>query len=54
MSHQRAALATAEGRFKRQIVPTFPRPGYDRMVSSDNGIRNDSSMDALGSLKPLF
>ncbi len=54
LSHQRAAAATAEGRFERQIVATFPQPGYDRAVTSDNGIRGDSSMEALAGLKPVF
>jgi acetyl-CoA acyltransferase len=54
LSHQRAAQATAEGRFERQIVPTFPQPGYDRAVTSDNGVRGDSSMEALAGLRPVF
>ncbi|MEE8278030.1 MAG: acetyl-CoA C-acyltransferase FadI [Thermoanaerobaculia bacterium] len=54
MSHRRAAAATAEGRFARQVVPTFPQPGYDRALSTDNGIRNDTSMEALAGLRPVF
>ncbi|HEX2224574.1 MAG TPA: acetyl-CoA C-acyltransferase FadI [Thermoanaerobaculia bacterium] len=54
MSHQRAAAAADAGWFDRQIVPTFPPPGYDRAVTRDNGIRADSSLEALGKLKPVF
>ncbi len=54
LSHQRAAAATAEGRFREQIVTTYPRPGYDQPIAADNGVRSDSSMAALGALKPVF
>ncbi len=54
MSHQRAAAAAAEGRFADQIVTTYPRPGYDQVISADNGVRADSSMEALGGLRPVF
>lgn len=54
LSHQRAAAATAEGRFARQIVPTFPQPGYERAVTRDNGIRSDSTARALAALTPVF
>ncbi|HEY8020493.1 MAG TPA: acetyl-CoA C-acyltransferase FadI [Thermoanaerobaculia bacterium] len=54
LSHQRAAAATADGRFTEQIAPTFPPPAYDRAVTKDNGIRNDTSAEALAKLKPVF
>jgi acetyl-CoA acyltransferase len=54
LSHQRAAAATEDGRFASQIAPTFPPPAYDRAVTRDNGIRADSSLEALGKLKPVF
>lgn len=54
MSHQRAAAAIAEGRFDEQVFPIFPRPGYDRAMTSDNGVRSDSSLEALGKLRPVF
>jgi acetyl-CoA acyltransferase len=54
MSHQRAAAATADGRFAAQIAPTFPPPRYDKAVTQDNGIRADSSLEALAKLKPVF
>jgi acetyl-CoA acyltransferase len=54
LSHQRAAAATADGRLTAQIAPAFPPPHYDKAVTQDNGIRGDSSMEALAKLKPVF
>ena len=54
LSHQRAAAAAEDGRLTVQIAPTFPPPGYDKAVTRDNGVRADSSMEALGKLKPVF
>src|SRR5436305_12228345 len=54
LSHQRSAAATEDGRFAAQIAPAFPPPGYDRAVTRDNGIRADSSLEALAKLKPVF
>lgn len=53
-SHRRAAEATAEGRFADQIVTTFSQPRFKGHVSSDTGIRSDSTLDALGQLRPVF
>ncbi|MDF1596314.1 MAG: thiolase family protein [Acidimicrobiia bacterium] len=50
-SHQRAAVATQEGRFARQIVPIETSEGA---VSRDGGIRWDTSLEKLGTLKPAF
>ena len=54
MSHQRAAAALADGRLTAQIAPAFPPPRYDKAVNTDNGVRGDSSMEALEKLKPVF
>ncbi len=53
-SHRHAADATAEGRFANQIVATFTEPGYGQAVTEDTGIRADTSLDALGQLRPVF
>jgi acetyl-CoA acyltransferase len=57
-SHRRAARATAEGRFEREIVPIHVRDdeGHDtdELVTSDEGIRADSSVETLAKLKPAF
>ena len=50
-SHQRAARATEQGLFEREIVP-FQVNG-DTYVT-DQGIRPDTSLEALANLKPAF
>ena len=54
-SHHRAARATQEGRFDREIVPVavVTEDGSERMTV-DEGIRPDSSLETLGKLKPAF
>jgi len=54
LSHQRAAAATADGRLAAQIAPVFPPPRYGQAVTQDNGIRTDSTLEALAKLKPVF
>jgi acetyl-CoA acyltransferase len=54
MSHQRAAAATASGRFSREIAPWFGGKAMDEVVTTDNLIRADTSMEALATLKPVF
>jgi acetyl-CoA acyltransferase len=54
LSHQRAAAATEDGRLTAQIAPAFPPPRYDKAVTQDNGVRADSSLEALAKLKPVF
>jgi acetyl-CoA acyltransferase len=50
-SQQRAARATDEGRFDREIMP-FRVNGS--VFTSDQGIRPETTLDALGELKPAF
>jgi len=50
-SHQRAHRATEEGRFEREIVP-FKVNGSTYV--SDQGIRPDTTIEALSQLKPAF
>jgi acetyl-CoA acetyltransferase family protein len=50
-SHQRAAKATEEGRFEREIVP-FSVNGDT--YATDQGIRPDTSLEKLAELKPAF
>jgi acetyl-CoA acyltransferase len=50
-SHQLAAKATEEGRFERETVP-FKVNGSTYVA--DQGIRPDTSLEALAALKPAF
>jgi acetyl-CoA acyltransferase len=54
MSHHRAAAATDDGRLTAEIVPWFGGPSMDEVATSDNGIRPDTSLDALAKLRPVF
>ena len=54
MSHQRAAAATADGRLTAEIVPWLGGRDLDQVTTSDNGIRPDSSLEALAKLRPVF
>jgi acetyl-CoA acyltransferase len=55
-SHLRAARATEEGRFEREIVevPVTSEEGETSTFSRDEGIRPDSSLERLAQLKPVF
>ncbi|TDX00169.1 thiolase family protein [Dinghuibacter silviterrae] len=63
-SHQRAQVAIKEGYFKPGILPinvedTFVDPSGKRqkktyVVDTDEGVRADTSLEALGKLKPVF
>ncbi|NOY40435.1 MAG: acetyl-CoA C-acyltransferase FadA [Planctomycetes bacterium] len=55
-SHLKAAAATEAGAFKDEIIPTW---GHDELgdrtlVTTDQCIRADSSLEALGALRPAF
>jgi acetyl-CoA acyltransferase len=54
MSHQRAAAATADGRLTAEIAPWFGGSESGQVITSDNGIRSDTSLEALASLRPVF
>jgi acetyl-CoA acyltransferase len=54
MSHQRAAAGTADGRLAAEIAPWFGGRDLSEILSSDNGIRADSSLEALAGLRPVF
>jgi acetyl-CoA acyltransferase len=63
-SHQKAIAAIKEGKFKNEIVPVKVEEVYldekekrktrDYIVDTDEGPRSDTSVDALGKLKPVF
>ena len=52
-SHRLAAAGTEDGRLTAEIVPVYVPPSFSAMTA-DNGIRTDSSMDALRALRPVF
>ena len=54
-SQQRAAVARDEGRFENEIVPTpIDIDGETVIVTTDEGIREGTTVDTLAKLKPAF
>jgi len=54
-SQKRAAQATAEGRFEREIVPVpVEIDGDSVMMTADEGIREGTTAETLANLKPAF
>jgi len=57
-SQQRAARATAEGRFEREIIPVAVRDDEgnptDQWLTADEGIRPDTTVEVLSKLKTVF
>ena len=53
-SHRLAAAGTADGRLLAEIMPVYVPPRYESVVTSDNGIRTDTSYEQLSALKPVF
>jgi 3-oxoadipyl-CoA thiolase len=56
MSHERAVAAIEEGRFATQIVPVAVAQPKDEpvLIDRDEHPRPDTSLEALGRLKPAF
>ena len=55
-SHRKAAAAIKAGKFKDEIVPVeIPqRKGPPQIFDTDETVREDTSMEVLGKLKPAF
>jgi len=62
-SHQKAAAAIAEGKFADELIPVEVEAvaivknkpvKTKKMVSIDDGVRADTSLEGLGKLKPAF
>src|SRR5438105_5148879 len=55
-SHRLAAEATDTGAFRNEVIPTWGRDveGRKKVLTEDQCIRRDTSLDALSKLKPAF
>jgi acetyl-CoA C-acetyltransferase len=54
-SHERAATAIKEGRFADEIVPVpVPQKGDPLVFDTDEGVRPETTVEALARLKPAF
>jgi acetyl-CoA acyltransferase len=52
-SHRLANAGTQDGRLTAEIAPLYVPPSFDAMTI-DNGVRPDSTLEALAALKPVF
>jgi acetyl-CoA acyltransferase len=63
-SHQRAAAAIRDGKFKDEIVPVTVKETFvtddnqvvsrEKVFDTDEGVRPDTSLEALAKLRPVF
>ncbi|MEW6144742.1 MAG: acetyl-CoA C-acyltransferase [Thermodesulfobacteriota bacterium] len=53
-SHTLASRAQAEGIFEDEVIHTFVPPDFTEIVSGDNSVRYDMSVEALSALPPIF
>jgi len=53
-SHQNAARAWKAGLFKDEVMNVPVPPKYKEVVAMDNIVREDTSLEALSALKPVF
>jgi acetyl-CoA acyltransferase len=64
LSHQKAAKAIKEGRFKEEIIPILAKVRETKedgtvvvkevIFDTDEGVRYDASLEGMASLKPVF
>lgn len=55
-SHSKAALATAQAKFSKEIIPILghDEDGAPTMVAHDETIRPDTNLEAISALRPVF
>ncbi len=53
-SHRLAAAGTQDGRLTAEMMTYYVPPNYSDVALDDNGIRPDSTPEALAALKPVF
>lgn len=53
-SHKNAAQGTTDGRLTAEMAPVYVPPKFEQVMTEDNGIRADTSLEQLAALKPVF
>ncbi|MCU0635098.1 MAG: acetyl-CoA C-acyltransferase [Gemmatimonadaceae bacterium] len=53
-SHRKAAAGTADGRLAPEFAPFPVPPDFAQVLTADNGVRADTSLEALAALPPVF
>jgi acetyl-CoA acyltransferase len=54
LSHKNAAAATEDGRLSAEMCSVFVPPRYETVVTADNLVRKDTTLEALAALPPVF
>ena len=54
LSHRRAAEAWREGKFDDEVMHVAVPPRYERIAAKDNIVRDDTTLEALAQLRPVF
>jgi acetyl-CoA acyltransferase len=53
-SHTRAASAWERGLFDAEVMHVLPPPSFDRPITKDNLVRDDSRPESYAKLRPVF
>ena len=53
-SHRMASAGTRDGRLAAEIAPVYVPPRYEKVATVDNGVREDTSLEQLAALRPVF
>jgi acetyl-CoA acyltransferase len=53
-SHHNAARAWKEGKFNDEVMHVVVPPKYEEVAAQDNIVREDTSLEALAQLRPVF
>lgn len=53
-SHRLAAAGLRDGRLSAEMFPVYVPPRYEKIATTDNGVRDDSTLEQLAALKPVF
>ena len=53
-SHDKAARARRDGVFAEEIFSVWPAPKFTKAITEDNLIRDDTNIESLAKLRPVF
>jgi acetyl-CoA acyltransferase len=53
-SHKLAAAGTEDGRIREEIAPLYLPPKFKTVIEVDNGVRADTTLEKMASLRPVF
>jgi len=53
-SHRLAAAGLRDGRLSAEMFPVYVPPRYEKVATTDNGVREDGTLEQLAALKPYF